>query len=144
MVRQVKFLLVLSGIFLTKYSFGQFHNQTIKITNIEQVKGYLYIGWYKDASTFRINDKAIYREKITINNQKEISVVVKGIPNGRYAIAVFLDENDNYKLDRNVFGVPTEKYGFSNNILPRLRPATFDESAFELKNQESIITIKLK
>ena len=144
MIRQMKFLLVLSGILFKQYAVGQFHNQTIKITNIEQAKGYLYIGWYKDASTFRMNEKAIYREKITITNQKEISVVFKGIPNGRYAIAVFLDENDNYKLDRNFFGVPTEKYGFSNNILPRLRPATFDESAFELKNQESIITIKLK
>ena len=144
MVRQVKILLVISGLLLTHYSFGQLHNQTVKITNIEQVKGYLYIGWYKDSSTFRINDKAIYREKIIITNQKEVSVVFKGIPSGRYAIAVFLDENDNYKLDRNVFGIPVEKYGFSNNILPRLRAATFKESAFEIRSQESIITIKLK
>lgn len=144
MVNQIKYLLVISGLFLTQYSYGQLQKQTVKITNIKQVKGDLYIGWYKDPSTFRINEKAIYREKIKLTNQKELSIVFPSIPIGRYAIAVFLDENDNYKLDRNFFGVPTEKYGFSNNVLPWLRAATFEESAFEIKGQESTITIKLK
>lgn len=139
-----KQLLVIGGLFSALFTFGQSIQPTVKITNIEQVKGNLYIGWYKDPSTFRINDKAIYREKITITNQKEISFTFKYIPPGRYAIAVFLDENDNYKLDRNIFGIPTEKYGFSNNILPRLRAATFEESAFEIKNTETSILIKLK
>jgi uncharacterized protein (DUF2141 family) len=140
----MKHLFSIALILLALRSSAQTTKQVVKITNIDQVKGNLYIGWYKDPSTFRINDKAIFREKITLTNQKEISVVFKNIPNGRYAIAVFLDENDNYKLDRNVFGIPKEKYGFSNNVLPRLRAATFEESAFEIKNQESTITIKLK
>ena len=73
-----------------------------------------------------------------------MSVVFKNIPKGRYAIAVFLDENDNYKLDKNFFGIPKEKYGFSNNVLPSLRPATFEESSFDLQQQETELTINLK
>lgn len=136
--------LLFSGLFISSMSFGQETKQTVKVSNLENVKGNLYIGWYKDSDTFTINDKAIYREKIAVNNQKEVSVVFRDIPKGKYAIAVFLDENDNYKLDKNLFGIPKEKYGFSNNILPTMRPATFDESAFELKSQDIALTIILK
>lgn len=132
------------GIFAGFMSFGQDTHQTVMITNLENVKGNLYIGWYNQAATFRVNEKAIYREKVVVGQQKEVSVIFKNIPKGKYAIAVFLDENDNYKLDKNIFGIPKEKYGFSNNRLPSLRPATFEESAFELNQQNASIQIKLK
>lgn len=137
-------LTIIAGLFSSLMAFGQETIQTVKISNLENVKGNLYIGWYNQSTTFRINEKAIYREKITVNNQKELNVVFKNIPKGKYAIAVFLDENDNYKLDKNLFGIPKEKYGFSNNVLPTLRPATYEESVFELNQQNTIINIKLK
>lgn len=134
----------LSVFLITSKTFGQATKQTVKITNLEKVKGDLYVGWYKEAATFRVNEKAIYREKILVNNQDELSIVFKNIPKGKYAIAIFLDENGNYKLDKNLFGIPKEKYGFSNNILPALRPATFDESVFELNKEDMVINITLK
>jgi uncharacterized protein (DUF2141 family) len=137
-------LFLLLGIFISLQSLGQESTQIVKVSNLENVKGDLYIGWYNEPGTFRINDKAIYRKKIVVNDQKELSVVFKNIPKGKYAIAVFLDENDNYKLDKNIFGIPKERYGFSNNILPALRPATFEESVFEISGQETVISITLK
>ena len=136
--------MIIVGLFTTLMALGQETNQTVKITNLENVKGNLYVGWYNQPATFRINEKAIYREKIIVSNQKELSVVFKNIPKGKYAIAVFLDENNNYILDKNLFGIPKEKYGFSNNVYPAMRPATFDESVFELNQQNAIINIKLK
>ena len=35
---------------------------------------------------------------------------------GNYAIAVFHDLNGNGKLDRNLIGLPSEPYGFSNDV----------------------------
>lgn len=35
------------------------------------------------------------------------------LPPGHYALAVFCDLNANSRLDRNLFGRPTEPYGFS-------------------------------
>lgn len=137
-------ILLVIGISSSLICFSQDKRQTVIVTNLENIKGDLYIGWYNESSTFRINEKAIYREKIKVYNQKEISVDFIDIPNGKYAIAVFLDENNNYKLDKNMFGIPKEKYGFSNNVLPALRAATFEESVFELKQQRSAIKIKLK
>jgi len=137
-------LMLALGIFANLISFGQENYQTVKITNLENVKGNLYIGWYNQAATFRVNEKAIYREKVAVGQQNEVSVIFKNIPKGKYAIAVFLDENDNYQLDKNMLGIPKEKYGFSNNRLPALRPATFEESAFELQQQNAMIHITLK
>ena len=45
-----------------------------------------------------------------------------GLPEGDYAVSVFLDENGNMKLDANVFGVPTELFGFSRNARSALGP----------------------
>lgn len=137
-------LITIISLFTSQMTFGQGTHQTVKISNLDNVKGTLYVGWYNQPADFRINEKAIYREKIIVNNQKELSVVFKNIPKGKYAIAVFLDEDDNYILDKNLFGIPKEKYGFSNNVLPAMRPATFAESAFQLNEQNRIIHIKLK
>lgn len=99
-------LISIVSLFTSLTALGQETKQTVIISNLENVKGILYIGWYNQPTTFRINEKAIYREKIIVNSQKELSVVFKNIPVGKYAIAVFLDENDNYKLDKNLFGIP--------------------------------------
>lgn len=123
---------------------GQDSSQQVHITNLEQITGTLYVGWYDNAEKFRENDKAIFRSTVEVQNLSEVTVTFKNIPQGKYAIAVFLDENDNYRIDRNLFGIPIEKYGFSNNLLPALRPATFEESVFELNGKKRLIEIKLK
>ena len=68
----------------------------------------------------------------------------KNILKKKYAIAIFFDENDNYKPDKNIFGILKEKYGYQNNILIAIRPATFDGSAFQLNQQEMAVQIILK
>lgn len=37
------------------------------------------------------------------------------LPPGRYGVAVLHDENSNQKLDRDIFMVPKEDFGFANN-----------------------------
>jgi uncharacterized protein (DUF2141 family) len=37
------------------------------------------------------------------------------VPPGHYSAVVIHDENSNMKLDRNVFGIPKEGFGFSTN-----------------------------
>ena len=51
------------------------------------------------------------------------------IPPGTYAIGVYIDENENEKLDTNFLGIPKEQYGFSNNAkafgIPKFEAASF-------------------
>ena len=51
------------------------------------------------------------------------------IPPGTYAIGLYIDENENEKLDTNFLGIPKEQYGFSNNAkafgIPKFEAASF-------------------
>ena len=52
---------------------------------------------------------------------------------GRYALFAMHDENGNGDLDRNLFGIPTESYGFSNDAAGTVGPPSFDAAAIEVK-----------
>ena len=57
------------------------------------------------------------------------------LPSGTYAIGIFHDVNLNNKMDNNVFGIPKEQYGFSNNARAFLGPPAFEAAAFELEGE---------
>jgi len=116
---------------------------TVDITGVNVKKdGELYIGLYNSKNSFKDKLKT-YKSAIVGIYSNSVEITFKNIPKGVYAIAVFHDENKNGKLDKNFFGVPTEGYGFSNNIKPALRGANFDESKFDLYSNKKI-TVKMR
>jgi uncharacterized protein (DUF2141 family) len=66
-------------------------------------------------------------------------VTFADLPEGTYVVSVYQDSNDNEQLDKNIFGIPKEKYGFSNN--PG-RP-NYGKSLFDFRH-DMTITIRLK
>jgi uncharacterized protein (DUF2141 family) len=66
------------------------------------------------------------------------------LPKGEYAVTAFLDENSNGKLDTNLFGIPTELYGFSRNARGQTGPTTFAEAAFRVEEspQQQVFDLK--
>jgi uncharacterized protein (DUF2141 family) len=65
------------------------------------------------------------------------------LPRGDYAVAVFHDENMNGRLDKNIFGIPKEGYGFSNNPKKSMGPPKFTDVKFQLSQPEKALEIKL-
>jgi uncharacterized protein (DUF2141 family) len=119
-------------------------HQVLHVSNMEGIKGKLYIGWYRSAAEFRQPDKAVLQKIVEVEGKETIDIPFDNVPSGTYAIAVFLDKNGNGKIDTNMFGIPKEKYGFSNNKYPLTRAATFDESKFQVAEKEQTISIRLK
>jgi uncharacterized protein (DUF2141 family) len=72
------------------------------------------------------------------------SVVFTNLNPGAYAVIVFHDENDNSRLDKNAWGVPTEGYGFSNNAEGFLAAPSFEDASVLLDSPDRAITITLK
>jgi uncharacterized protein (DUF2141 family) len=69
--------------------------------------------------------------------QGEVTLKFADLPDGKYAVQVMHDQNDNNKLDTNFLGIPSEGYGFSNN--PKvMRRAHFDEALFEVVGNVTI------
>lgn len=65
------------------------------------------------------------------------------IPPGRYALAIVHDENMNGKLDVNWLGIPTEGYGFSNDVKAVLSAPEFSAASFPYNGQNLDMTISL-
>ena len=72
------------------------------------------------------------------SNVLEEGILIKDLDMGRYAIAIFHDENNNDKFDT-FLGIPKEKFGFSKNAQVLLGPPKFSEASFFLSDN-----IKLK
>ena len=65
------------------------------------------------------------------------------LPEGKYAIALFIDKNKNNKIDKNFIGIPKEQFGFSNNAMGKLSAPSFEKAMFEVKGN-TIQNIELK
>ena len=73
-----------------------------------------------------------------------VTVRITGLPPGTYAAQAYQDENDNDKLDRTLFGIPTEGMGFSNDAPMHFGPPSFDVAAFILGSAGGRITFRLR
>ncbi|MBE9462914.1 DUF2141 domain-containing protein [Dyadobacter subterraneus] len=127
----------------TSFNMQVNSKQTVLVSNLQNKSGRLFIGWYTAPESFPGKDPDFTKE-VAVNNLSEISVPFDNIPDGRYGISIYLDENNNGKLDMNFLGIPKEKYGFSNNVFPATRAANFEEAAFEIQGKSGTIPIRLK
>jgi uncharacterized protein (DUF2141 family) len=72
------------------------------------------------------------------------TVLIAGLPPGRYAVQAYHDKNDNHEADRNIVGVPTEGVGFSNGVKIRLRAPRFADAAFDYGGGDQAISLRLQ
>lgn len=70
-------------------------------------------------------------------------ITFKGLDAGTYGIALFLDTNGNDELDTNLFGAPTEPYGFSQNPKLGFSAPKFQEFQFQYDSTDQDMTVKL-
>jgi uncharacterized protein (DUF2141 family) len=115
----------------------------VEIKGIEVTKGTVNIGIYNRADGFA-NNKAVYIGKVVAVKGNTVKVALPNLPHGDYAIAAFHDKNANGKLDKGLFGVPTELYGFSNNARGTFGPPKFSEAKFNINSSTQKISFKLK
>ena len=73
-----------------------------------------------------------------------VVVVVPGVPPGVYAVQAFLDENDDGKINRSLFGLPTEGMGFSRDAPMRFGPPSFDDAAVRVGEGGGAVSLRLR
>jgi len=126
------FLFTFSLLLLAIISYGQTANLTLRISNIEGVKGNISIAIFNSPEGFPDSDTYFIGKKIPIKSKK-FEYVFNNLPTGEYAIAIYQDINKNGKLDKNWFGIPVEPYGFSYIKKGKTGSAKFTDATFELK-----------
>ncbi len=119
-------------------TFGQ-KKLVIVVDGMEELKGSLMIAVYNSDTTFLKKPAFVAKRAIHSDTEK----VKLDLPEGEYAVSLFQDVNDNGKLDRKEFGIPIEKYGFSNNAKGRMGPPTFEKAKFGL-SKNTVIRIRIQ
>ena len=114
---------------------------TIKITNIEKVKGEIKIGIFNSGTNFLKEGAAIKNYSVKVENNTAL-LTIKDLPKGEYAITMYHDQNSDNECNRNFIGIPKEPYGFSNNVKPKMSAPKYDECKFTFEENKTL-NIKL-
>jgi len=109
---------------------------TVRVENADVGKGHLMIAVFNSEDNFP--HKSFSEQRIAVTD-RTMAITFPDLPTGQYAVSVYQDSNDNGKLDTMIFGIPKEKYGFSNDA----RMQNYEKCHFEF-NGNTTITIQIK
>ncbi len=116
----------------------------LSIQNIEKATGNIMVAVFEGEDNFLKDDKAIASKIALVEKIGALKVSFPNLPHGEYSVAVYHDVNGNQKLDTNLFGVPTEPYGFSNNARSKWGAPKYDVARFQLNQLEQNMVIDVK
>ncbi|WP_024538402.1 DUF2141 domain-containing protein [Comamonas badia] len=115
------------------------HDLTVEVLGARSDKGTVDGALYADAASWLKTPRTGERQPAAAR----VLLVYRDLPTGRYALSLFHDENGNGKLDSNVAGIPTERYGFSRDARGRMGAPDFDAAAIDLQG-DTTVTVHLR
>lgn len=115
---------------------------TIVRTGLENDDGEVLITVSNSRENYESDNPAFIGMKVKIENRKA-EYTFEELPVGEYAIKLFHDENMDGELDTNFLGIPTEDYGFSNNVRGTFGPADYDDAKFLFEQTEMTMNISV-
>ena len=126
-------------------SFG-FHSEEkgslkISLSNIKKT-GKIKIAVYRKGEDFP-DDKLIVKSLEGESTDGKCEFQFESIPFGSYAVAIYQDVNGNGKLDKGMFGIPSEPFAFSNNFRPKFGGPSFDKCKFDLTKDNLALNIEM-
>ena len=128
--------------FILLFSGVKTHKLSIHISGISNIKGSLFIAVFRATDDFPVFGKQ-FKGIIKEVEGKSQNYTFDNLPEGEYALAIYQDVNRNKILDKNLLGIPTEIYGFSNNARRTFSAPSFQEAKFKL-NKDLQQTVFLK
>jgi len=109
-------------------------NITVSVEGCELKEGKIIIALLNSKKSYLSLDVRPYQYTYL---RHAYSYTFKNVPYGTYALQLYYDENDNDKLDTS-FGIPREKYGFSNNARKYFSKPSYREVCFPLR--QAVVT----
>jgi uncharacterized protein (DUF2141 family) len=117
---------------------------TISIVGAANSEGVIMVAVYDSNDNFREPAKASLKMAIQIADGGAVwGVPLRELPPS-FAIAAYHDENLDGQLNRNPFGIPTERYGFSRNARGLTGPPAFEAAVMNRPDRAAEIEITLR
>lgn len=138
----ITLLPLLFALWLPTHATEKGHLQ-IEITGLAKPTGKVYLAVYDKAEGFPTrNDKAFKRLVIPVKGLI-LKLQINDIELGKnIAISFYHDANDNGKMDTNLFGIPQERYGASNDARGMLGPPKFADALFVFNSDGQLLKMK--
>lgn len=131
---------------------------TIELVGFKDTSGNATVYLFDKESSFKSADARKHRKELTkyfralgegpiqvAGNTLSARCKIENLQPGEYAAFVFHDGNGNGKVDSNLVGVPTEGFGFSNDVRPQVLPIprhpTWKDVSFVVRPGENSIRI---
>lgn len=117
-----------------------------KIEGVKSSKGKIYVQLFKGAENYQ-NNKT-YLSSITMAKQGQVTITFNDLDLENldentlndYGIRYYHDENDNASMETNLFGMPLEGYGYSNNAKANYGPVDYSQIKFHITNEAQVNT----
>lgn len=133
----IRFLFCLLSVLFGQQAFSQYQ-VILHLQQIQSATGNIKIAIFNQAVGFPTDQTKAYK-LITIPAQKgQVKFSLGKLPPGKYAIAVFHDENADGQLNTNIIGIPTEGYAFSKKSDLGFGPPAFADAAIDIANKKEI------
>lgn len=122
---------------------SELHTLSVVVENINKDGGNIGVLVFNSTKGWPEDRFAALRDVVVPAQPGTVTVTVPGLPSGDYAVAIAHDVNKNHKVDKNIFGVPKEQWGMSNNPHATLKAPSFSTAKFSL-TRELEIHVKLQ
>jgi|GEM_PF-1656605 len=115
----------------------------VRISDLPSDGGQARLVIVNSERAYRGTDKPVQIVAVPIKGGKAIWKV-KTLPEGRYALIVHHDPNSNNELDRPIFGLPVEAYGFANEAWATFGVPTWRDASFVVGPNPVAVEVRMR
>lgn len=137
-------LLTLSFMMVMTSSQNSSYELTLTVNNISNSNGVIRVLLFQGPEGFPDQPNLAKQNASLKIINNTASHTFKNLSEGTYAISLFHDSQNTGKLRTNIFGIPKDGYGFSNNAAGIVGAPSFEKAAFKLTKDVKHINIKLR
>lgn len=116
----------------------------VKISSSAAASGAVCLAVFDCPQAFERSEAKISKVVNWPKGQNNLRLSLPPLPEGSYAIAVFHDLNNNGKLDRNLWGIPTEPYGFSKEPANKWQKPAWQDILLPIQPSTKQLAITLR
>ncbi len=84
-------------------------------------------------------------QRVRVSASAPVTNACLGAPAaGAYAVVLYHDENSDQKFNRTIIGMPSEGFGLSNNVRPRLSAPSLESVLIQAPEGEITIRVQMR
>jgi uncharacterized protein (DUF2141 family) len=115
---------------------------TVVVRGAEPGVGEIFAQLFDDEADYMRTPHA--QARAAVDAEGRAVFVFEDLEPGDFALSVYYDEDGDGELDTGLFGVPREKFAFSNNAWGRFGPASWESARFALDADGAEIGVALR